>query len=517
MTPSQCSSTHRCRSTGAHRVVRIALDALATVFIVLLMLIDPRAACAVEPAHPTAPPAPAQSKATHPVIDTSEKMTFGRFGDLAVYRPSGEPREVVLFLSGDGGWDEGVVIMAQRLAQQGAAVVGIHIRHYMESIESAKEACVSPTVDLENLSHFIQAKLGIARYIQPTLVGYSSGATFVYATLVEAPANLFKGGLSIGFCPDLDLKKRLCKGEGIQSKPRKNAKGEFYGVDFLVSKKLSARWISLQGAIDEVCPPAATQRFMAQVPGAEMVLLPKVGHGYAVEKNWLTQYLAAYARIVGPARAPLPLLPASVADLPLVEVPATASGLGNWMAVFLSGDGGWVGLDRGVAERLAAHGIPVVGWDSLRYFWSPRSPQGAADDLDRVIRHYSRAWQKPKVLLLGYSQGADTLPFMVNRLPANSRGVVGLTALLGLSDSAYFEFHVTHWLGNPSGGLPTLPEMRRWTGAPFLCIYGEDETDSPCATLREPQGRSMRLPGGHHFGGGYAEIADRVVSSLTGG
>jgi len=40
------------------------------------------------------------------------------------------------------------------------------------------------------------------------------------------------------------------------------------------------------------------------------------------------------------------------------------------------------------------------------------------------------------VLLIGYSQGADTLPFMVNRLPAATRELVGFTTLLGISDNA---------------------------------------------------------------------------------
>ena len=109
---------------------------------------------------------------------------------------------------------------------------------------------------------------------------------------------------------------------------------------------------------------------------------------------------------------------------------------------------------------LAKHNIPIVGWDSLKYFWSPRTPQGAARDLDRVVRHYSQAWGKTHVLLIGYSQGADIMPFMVNRLPAQTHAMVGFTTLLGISDSALFEFHVGNWLGNPSGGLATAPELR---------------------------------------------------------
>jgi hypothetical protein len=199
--------------------------------------------------------------------------------------------------SGDGGWNLGVVSMAQRLSAKGAIVAGIDIRGYLAALEKSREKCVSPAVDLENLSHYLQAKLGIKKYLQPTLVGYSSGATLVYAALAESPDGLFKGALSIGFCPDLDLKKPVCKGTGIEATPRRDAKGVLKGVDFLPTKTLPGSWISLQGETDQVCPAPLTQKFIATVPGAEIVMLPKVGHGYAVEKNWVPQYESAYERI----------------------------------------------------------------------------------------------------------------------------------------------------------------------------------------------------------------------------
>ena len=445
-----------------------------------------------------------------------EVFNFGRFGEVTVYRGAAETRDVVLFLSGDGGWNLGVITMAARLVDEGAVVAGIDIRHYLAQLEKSSEICVSPAVDLENLSHYLQSKLGLKTYLQPTLVGYSSGATLVYAMLAEAPEGLFKGALSIGFCPDLDLKKPLCKGLGVEAVARRQPSGEIKGVDFLPAKKLSGKWISLQGEIDQVCPAPLTQKFMERVPGAEIVRLPKVGHGYSVEKNWLPQYLAAYRRIAGAAAAQVfaPGLPAPVADLPLTLVPAVHAATSPWFGVFLSGDGGWVGLDRGVSEELAKHDIPIVGWDSLKYFWTPRTPQGAAQDLDRVVRHYSREWGKAHVLLIGYSQGADTLPFMVNRLPAATRDMVDLTTLLGFSDNAVFEFHLANWLGTPGGGLPTKAELERWSGSPYLCIYGEEDGDSACAELTGTGGEAVKMPGGHHFGGGYAEIAAEIIKRL---
>ncbi len=209
--------------------------------------------------------------------------------------------------------------------------------------------------------------------------------------------------------------------------------------------------------------------------------------------------------------AALPPPPASLADLPLIEVPS--AGHGDVFAVLLSGDGGWAGLDKDVAAALAAQGISVVGLDSLRYFWTARTPDTLAADLDRVLRYYAATWHKSHAVLIGYSQGADVLPFAVNRLPAASRSVVERTVMMGLGENASFEFHFTNWLGADSG-LPILPEVARLDSGTTLCLYGKDEGDSLCPKVPAGHVQAVQLPGGHHFGGAYDSLARRIVSGL---
>ncbi len=183
----------------------------------------------------------------------------------------------------------------------------------------------------------------------------------------------------------------------------------------------------------------------------------------------------------------------------------------------LSGDGGWAGLDKDVAAALVAAGIPVVGLDSLRYFWGARTPQGLADDLDRMIRFYLARFGKKRVLLVGYSQGADVLPFAVNRLPAVSRTAVALVATIGLSEHALFEFHLSSWVSNDDSGLPTRPEIARIAQIPVLCIYGKDEDDSACPKLDPAKIHVVPMPGGHHFNGDYTGLARRILQQARGG
>jgi type IV secretory pathway VirJ component len=182
--------------------------------------------------------------------------------------------------------------------------------------------------------------------------------------------------------------------------------------------------------------------------------------------------------------------------------------------VIYSGDGGWRDIDKEIAERLQKKGIPVVGVDSLRYFWSQKTPEQVASDLALVLDHYREAWQRPDVVLVGYSFGADVLPFAFNRLPADQRQHVRRLALLGLSPSADLEIHVTGWLGVDAhaGSLPTAPELKRLPAHLVQCFYGSEEEDTACTAPELAGAELVKTAGGHHFDGHYGKLADAIIA-----
>jgi len=437
-----------------------------------------------------------------------ETVAFGRFGHVTLYRQSPKPSQVVLFVSGDGGWNLGVIDMARALASIDALVVGIDITSYLKSLASSGDKCSYCAADFESLSKFVQKKLDFPRYVQPMLVGYSSGATLVYATLVQAPPNTFVGAISLGFCPDLPLTKPLCRGNGLEWQPGPRGKG----YSFLPATDLQAPWIAFQGTIDKVCDAGATAAYVKQVKNGEIVLLPEVGHGFSVQRNWMPQFKQAFARLAKRQAAVESHEAGELGDLPLVEVPATGSHT-DLMAVIVSGDGGWAGIDRQVADVLAGKGVPVVGLNSLAYFWSKRTPDGSARDLERILGYYLSRWKKEKAILVGYSLGADVLPFMASRLPRELQSRVSLIALLGPGRQVDFEFHLTEWLGSSSDGTtyPLRPEVQKLKGTRLLCFYGEEETDSLCRDLNPALAKGVAMKGAHHFGGNYDAIAEAIL------
>jgi type IV secretory pathway VirJ component len=431
-----------------------------------------------------------------------QHLTHGRFKDLAVYSPAGNPTTVVLFLSGADGWNSGAATLAQQLTQQGAMVVGIDLPRFKSVLEGDGGQCVFPDGDLENLSHFVQAYFHNSTYLKPMLAGVASGGAMAYAVLAQAPKDTFAGALSLGFCPDLNLAKPLCKGSGLEF--THNARGA--GATLLPINKLGNPWVILQSSKNPACPVDVTRDFVSKVHGAAMAVLPQLSAA-PVSAAFTTLAAANATHGVTPP-------PEALGDLPVIEVPAqSAAAPSDAFAILMSGDGGWAGLDQDIAAALSARGIPVVGLDSLRYYWTARTPQGVAADTDRMIRYYLSHFGKKRVLLVGYSQGADVLPFAVNRLPQATKAQVALTAILGMSEHALFEFHVSSWISDDASGPATLPEVNRLTGMPVLCIYGEDEHDSLCPKLDPLKFKVVKVKGGHHFDGNYAGLADEILEA----
>ena len=142
------------------------------------------------------------------------------------------------------------------------------------------------------------------------------------------------------------------------------------------------------------------------------------------------------------------------------------------------------GLDKQLAAGWRHEAFLRGVEQSSVILWTPRTPDGAAADLARIIRPYTSEWSVRRVILIGYSFGANLLPFLVNRLPRALLPHVRSVALLGPSKPADFEFHVSDWIRPwPSVAYQTVAEAERLT-VPVLCVRGADEDDSACRSLR---------------------------------
>ena len=452
---------------------------------------------AATPCHAQARPRPMQT--------APGTVAHGLFNDVRLFKPAGTVQQFVLMLSPHDTPDAAEQQAIAHMVEGGALVASVPLRPFYQRLEKQDGKCTYAAGAFENLSRHLQAYEQVPGYRLPMLVGLGSAAPFAYGVLAQAPAGSFSSALSVGFCPRLVLKTPLCATNGLRwesaaaSSTASASAPNPAGFDLLPATALATPWAAVPGA---ACAADGVQAFVQQVPKARWV---------ADDPD---AFATAYAQLTTQQTAaapPEPPAPQQLADLPMVEVPV--AGAGKRFAVLLSGDGGWAGIDKELAAALAAQGIPVAGFDSLRYFWKARTPEGLASDLDRVLRYYAARWQRSEVILIGYSQGADVLPFAVNRLPAATRANVKLTALLGLAQQASFEFHFSNWLG-PSGDKPILPEARRLSAADTLCVQGDREKDSLCPKLAPTHARVLVMKGDHHFGGDYPKLARLIVEAV---
>jgi type IV secretory pathway VirJ component len=203
---------------------------------------------------------------------------------------------------------------------------------------------------------------------------------------------------------------------------------------------------------------------------------------------------AAAAKLAGPWR---------------VDVAAPPGGA---LAVVYSGDGGWVTLDRVLAKAMADSGRTVVGVDSLRYFWTARTPRAAAQDLSRLMAEYGPG----PVTLVGYSFGADALPVIVGALPAHDRDRIADLVLIGPEAKGDLEFQPSQWWGaHTRDAYPVAPVVARLADVAITCLYGRaDQRHAACQTFPATV-RKIALPGDHHFNGDYAGLGRAVIAAIA--
>ncbi len=420
-----------------------------------------------------------------PRVETTETL-----GPVRVYPAWLRSSGFVYLFSGDRGWGAAEEDAARNLARAGRLVVGIDTPRFLSWENAASGDCVFLPGQLEYDSRTRQRAANAAQYLEPVLLGYDVGGTLAYLSQLQAPPLSFRAVVAIDPQAEIKLRRPLCDHPAAA----RTAEGQSIRPEPL-GGNVPARIL-----LDRQAAPAA-RRFVTAIAGDAAGTVVAGSSVFAAYESALESLEAERMR-------------SDVADLPLVEVPAPAPS-GAAFAILYSGDGGWRDLDRTLADVLASKGMSVVGVDVLRYFWREKSPADAARDLGRIIRHYQQRWRQQKVVLIGFSFGADVLPFLVSRLPPDLRADVGLLTLLSPERSTAFEVEPTGWLHIQSrAGVPIAPEMQKLADIRLQCIYGEDEAaDSLCTSAAVPPAAVLAKSGGHHFDQNYGELADQILAA----
>ena len=442
---------------------------------------------------------------------------YGLFGNVHVAVPAGEPKRTIVFLSDKNGWDARAEALASALSDDGALLLGVDLPAYLAEMLSINDKCSFPAAHIEEMSDWMQRHQQLKNFANPLLIGDGAGATLAYAIDAQAPKGTFAALITLGYDHSFRLPKPICAGDaGKITRPaeatdgtERPAVGGEASYRIIPVKALPNPWLpfpfALQGRRNATLSPLEQALKSLELRVVGIPEAPQPGAGLVAAVDWLTAPVAETAS-----------LPDDIADLPLVEVAAQGTPA-NRIAIIITGDGGWAGLDIAVADQLARRGIAVVGLSSVKYFWQTRKPEEAADALTRIIGHYGAAHALADFVVIGYSFGAALSPVLINRLPDSARERIAAQVLISPDAEAVFEIHVGDWFGSTQheGAIPILPDIAK-TKVPVICVHGVDEgADSFCQALAgKPNVRQLELPGGHHYNGDYDKLGASIYKAL---
>jgi type IV secretory pathway VirJ component len=437
-------------------------------------------------------------------VPATEPLHYGLFGDLHVARPAQSAQGAVVFFSDRDGWTAHEDAYAAALAGAGQLVLGIDLPAYLKELGSLDDTCSRPEAHVQEVVHWMERHENFADYRAPRVIGLGSGANFAYATTAQAPTGAFSDLVTVGWRYAMRTPKPLCAGDAGEVSRADGKSGEVISV-----ASFPVPWWPMP-----LADSASFDGFAVLRASSVGSIADLWSQATSQESNAPRRLIAQLGRVDRARTHHADPLAQDVADLPLTEIDPTGP-VAPIIAVVVTGDGGWAGLDKGIAEVLSQQGVRVVGFSSLKYFWRTRKPEEAATDLTRVISHYSVQQPDARFVLVGYSFGASLAPIVVNRMPADIQKKISAQFMISPDPEAVFEIKVGDWFGNAhhEGTIPVGSEVAK-SPIPVFCVHGEEEEDSVCPQLDAKTTTQLRLPGGHHYDGDYAALGHLVAAHL---
>ena len=141
-------------------------------------------------------------------------LSFGPFGELVLRGREKDPGMITILLSDAEGWGSVEEEMAKVAGDAGALVIGVDMKRYFAHIEQ-KQYEPNVSNELEAMSKYVQKTLALPKLRAAVLMGHGAGGGVVYASLVQAPAQTFLGGVSLGFRPGLPVTQSFGVGRGL--------------------------------------------------------------------------------------------------------------------------------------------------------------------------------------------------------------------------------------------------------------------------------------------------------------
>lgn len=190
----------------------------------------------------------------------------------------------------------------------------------------------------------------------------------------------------------------------------------------------------------------------------------------------------------------------------------TISNTDKPLLFYISGDGGFNSFSTELCEHLHRLGYYVIALNAKSYFWDKKTPEQTVADIEKCMVQKMASHQNKKIQFIGYSFGADVLPFLLTRFSAGMKQHICSAVMLASSGSTDFEIHWTDIFGtNRKRSMDVVSEINKISGIKLIHI-SSDEDDLDESKIKLPGYIHQQLPGGHHFDGDVNELAKRIAS-----
>lgn len=201
--------------------------------------------------------------------------------------------------------------------------------------------------------------------------------------------------------------------------------------------------------------------------------------------------------------------------LPLIIYKSISPAHNRKLVVMLSGDGGWQEFNDKLAIHFSRRRFNAIGFNSRSYFWKQRTPEETTTDIVYAILKYNRVWKADRIILCGYSFGADVTPFVYNRLPKAIKDKVVAIQLLSPFLSTDFGVHMGDIIGTAADNRNYIvgEEIKKIVGIPIYCFYGKDEYPKSLEEFKQENFSLTLVPGDHHYKDAFVQIVNSLRSN----
>ncbi len=182
------------------------------------------------------------------------------------------------------------------------------------------------------------------------------------------------------------------------------------------------------------------------------------------------------------------------------------------MIFHITGDGGWIRFDVKLGNHYDSAGYSFIALNSLKYFFEAKTPDKLAAELVPMIRRYFDDWNKKNLVLVGFSFGAEIVPFLYEKLPPELKEKVKMVVLLTPAKTSAFHIHFRDMIGLDRKKEPyhVDEETAKIKSPKILAVYGEEERNISLKNNNQPNLKIISIKGGHGF-----KDSDTVFDLIT--